>query len=136
MDAVASLSQRYEFDFKLVQGVTPERVKQLSRACDIFIDQLICGEYGLASVEAMSLGKPVICYLKEACSRSLPEGCPEVNANPSTIEQQLELLLADAPLRHTLGKQGRAFVEEHHNSIKVAQQLVQIYQGLLTPMRV
>lgn len=32
---------------------------------DIIVDQVFCGTYGLLSVEAMAMGKPVVTYIRD-----------------------------------------------------------------------
>jgi hypothetical protein len=98
---------------------------------DIFLDQFIIGYYGMAALEAMAYGKPVLCYVKPSVLKEEPPNLPIVNANPDNLVEMLEPLLQDGRLRLVLGKQGRAHVEKYHDAVKLAYQLVEIYQEVI-----
>ena len=127
--AVEKLRAEGDFDFQLVHGMTPlEALKWMSR-CDVFVDQLIAGEYGVAAVEAMALGKPVICYMKPSLLSHYPAHFPIINANPDTIEEVLRTLLCNGPRRQVVGEASRAWAEERHDARKVVAQIVEHYQA-------
>ena len=90
------------------------------------IDQLIIGYYGLAAVEGMSIGTPVICNMenKEFTTvfrrYSFLNECPIVSATPENIKDVLRILIAHPKLRKELGRAGRQYVEKYH-SYKTAQ---------------
>lgn len=129
--AVEQLSYRnIPFTFKLIEKLEHEQALQIYRKADIIIDQLLIGSFGIFSLEAMALGKPVICYIRAGLERKYPAGLPVVNANPQTIYDQLRNLIARPDLRHHLGKQGRRYVEQHYHSRLIAQKLAAIYRGL------
>lgn len=70
----------------------------------------------LLALEAMSVGTPV---LVNAQSPVLVEHCVRSNAglwyaDRDEFVECLNVLLADEPLRHTLGENGRAYVAEHY----------------------
>ncbi len=94
------------------------------------MDQLLLGTYGIVSVEAMALGKPVICYIRDDLISKYPEDLPIVNANPCTIEDALETLLANPKLRLELGMRSREFAERYHDSKVIAGKLVALYESL------
>lgn len=129
-EAVARLKEKYRFDFLCLHQVKNEEVKEAFKKVDIVVDQLLLGAYGIVSVEAMALGKPVICYIRDDLISNYPEDLPIVNANPHTIEDALETLLADPKLRFDLGVRSRAFVERYHDSKVVARKLVALYESL------
>lgn len=103
-----------------------EAIKHYKKA-DIIIDQILCGSYGLFSVEAMAYGKPVIAYIREdLASRS--DTPPIHNANPDTIYEVLKELVDNPELRRSSGIAGRKFVQNHHNSEVVVKQIMDVYQ--------
>ncbi len=104
---------------------------ELYKKADIVIDQILCGAYGNLSVEAMALGKPVICFIRPDLLQSFPSTLPVQSANPDTLYAVLRDLVLDGTKRAELGKQGRLYVEEHHDAAKVAQQLKAIYKSLI-----
>lgn len=127
--SVAKLQKSHKFDFKLLQGVPHHEAKCLIQSCDIFVDQFVLGAHGLAALEAMAYGKPVVCYIKPAMLIDYPASLPIVNATQETLTEVLAELLEDPSRRHELGRQGRAYVEKYHDAHKLAQQLVDIYKA-------
>lgn len=118
----------YHFDFQMNSNIPHAECKKRMMECDIFIDQLIAGDYGLSSVEAMMCGKVVICYLKNVVANSLGD-CPIVNANPDNIQEVLRNLILDAGLRNSIGIKSREWAMRHHDAEVVCKQLLAIYSG-------
>lgn len=129
-EAIARLRKKYCFDFFCLHQVKNEEVKEAFKKADIVVDQLLLGTYGIVSVEAMALGKPVICYIRDDLVSKYPEDLPIVNANPRTVEDVLETLLANPELRLELGMRSRAFAERYHDSKVVAGKLLALYESL------
>jgi hypothetical protein len=127
--AVEKLKGECEFDFQLIHGMPHHEAKEWIRKSDIFIDQLICGDYGLASVEAMAMGKPVICYIKPSLRPGFPPHFPVINANPDTVENVLRDLLKDGPRRRETGERSRAWAEERHEARRVVAQIAEYYRA-------
>lgn len=126
--AIEKLKQEYVFEFKLIQNCShKEAVKQLSE-CDIFLDQFVLGAYGVVSVEAMSYGKPVVCYLNDGIKQYYPADCPIVNADPENLHEALIPLLQNAKLRQDIGKLSRQYAEKYHDSDKTVNDLLDIYR--------
>jgi len=128
---VKKLMDKYKFDFRLINGVEHSRLIELLRDSDILIDELTSGEYGLAAIEAMALGKPTINYIKPAIKCLLPEDLPIVSATIETLPEVLDNLLTDGHKRREIGIKSRAYVEKYHDAHKIAVQLVGIYEELL-----
>lgn len=131
LEAVERLKTRYDFDFRLVQNTERREALEVMRECDIFIDQIILGAHGVAAVEAMAFGKPVICYINEQIGRNYPPELPIINADPETIGEKLELLLKDPALRRETGLKGREYAEKYHDETKIARSLVEIYREVI-----
>lgn len=127
LDAVEKLKKEgYKFKFVLLENVSRQKIKNIFKNCDIVIDQLISGWYGQTTVEAMALGKPVLCYIREDLKKYSPE-LPILSTDPDNIYDNLKFLIQNVDLCLELGKKGRKYVEDHHNSIKVAKDLLKIY---------
>jgi glycosyltransferase involved in cell wall biosynthesis len=107
----------------LVEGVTREEALARLAQADIAIDQLKIGWYGGFAVEAMSLGKPVLCHIKDDAPGDNPFGdeLPIVRTRPETLADDLEALLGDAERRAKVATAGRAFVERRHDPRTVAR---------------
>lgn len=130
LKAICKLKKEYNFRIKLIHGLNHEKAKNIYEKADIIVDQLLGGSHGVFSIEAMALGKPVICYIREDLKSKYPEELPIISANPENIYDVLKLLIEDAKFRHELGKKGRAYVEKYHDARKIAGELIKVYEGL------
>lgn len=126
--AVRSLEARRPLRFQLIQNMPHAQATAAVADCDIFVDQLRLGSHGLAAVEAMAMGKPVVCYIKPSARAAYPEDLPLVHATVETLPDVLERLAGDADLRHELGRQGRAYVKRYHDAEVVARELAGLYR--------
>ncbi len=130
--AINQLKEKYNFEFRLIENMSREQAFESVKECDIFIDQLLTGTYGMASCEAMSMGKPVICYImKSVFENGLPEACPVINANIDNLVQQIEMLIVNSELRIEVGKKSRAYAENYLDVNVQALKLVKMYRGIL-----
>ena len=129
---VEKLKSKYDFDFRLITGLKHSDAIAAIRECDLLIDEIAPGEYGVAAIEAMALGKPSINYIKPSIENQLPKELPIVNANVDTLSEVLERLLADGQRRYEIGFSGRKYVEKYHDAHQIARQLVDIYKELLS----
>ena len=127
IDAVKSLKKEgYKIDFIILERMENNDVLKTIRSADIFVDQLVMGYYGLAAIEGMASGVPVICNLENReitnvfRRYSFLNECPIVSATPETIADTLRVLITHAKLREELGRAGRHYVEKYH-SYKTAQ---------------
>ena len=129
---IEELKKDFDFEFLLLHDMKREDVLRSMRKADIFLDQIILGSYGMATMEALAYGKPVMCYLlPEVFDAGLPAECPIVNTNPDNLKEQLINLISNPQLRHDIGKQSRAYVEKYHDAEKIAKQLFHIYSEAL-----
>ena len=124
-----------DFDFELVQETARHEALALIKKADVFLDQFLIGDHGMAALEAMALGKPVLCYIKPSMQRHCPDELPIVNAHPHNLADALDRLLANGSLRAELGRHGRAYIEKHHDAVSIARQLEAIYADLLVRRR-
>jgi len=128
--ALAELStDGLAFDYKRIENMPHhEALKHYSEAT-FGIDQLRIGWFGVFSLELMALGKPTLAYIRDDLHSKIDGIFPVVQANPVTIRSVVERCLGMAHSELTdLGEQSRAYVERHHDSNKIALELVDIYE--------
>ena len=96
---------------------------------DAVVDQVFMGWYGMVAVEAMALGKPVLCFIRPDFEARL-EGCPIVRTSLETLADDLAHVLSDATDRRRLGEAGRAYVEREHAAPVLARRLLGLYESI------
>ncbi|SDY16756.1 Glycosyltransferase involved in cell wall bisynthesis [Evansella caseinilytica] len=119
-----------QFTFRLIEKLPREEALALYRKAAIIIDQLRIGSYANFSLEAMALGKPVVCFIRNDLLKTYPPDLPIVNANPDTIYEEVKKLLHEPEAWAKIGKRSRKYVEGHHRPDAIAKQLLQIYSEL------
>jgi hypothetical protein len=132
LKAIDQLKSQYFFQFQLIQGVSRDEALQIVQKADIFIDQFVLGDHGMAALEAMAFGKPVLCYIKPSMIDRYPSDCPIINANQGNLTRVIEPLLKDGHLRHEIGRRSRIYVEKHHDGVKLGYRLRDIYQEVIS----
>lgn len=123
-------AKKLQFEYIEVFGLPQKQALELYRKADLIVDQLCSGTHGVFSVEAMSLGKPVICYILPELVAKYPSGFPIINANPETISDVLEEWIQKPAERYERGRESRAYVERVHDLKVVGVQLATAYRKL------
>lgn len=128
--ACALLAEKgHPIEYVFVSGLRNEVAQRIYRSADIIVDQLLVGAYGMFAVEAMALGKPVICHITEDVRRAnlCYAELPLVDATPATICERLKVLIEDPDLRYSLGISSRKYVERYHSLPAIGSLLHQIF---------
>ena len=129
-------SEGYPLEYYYLNEVPAKHMRYYQVQADIVVDQLIYGWWGSTAIEAMALGKPVICYLspswKEIFLQRFPEytSLPIVEGNTGNIYEVLKRLTMDKEYREQKGKESRQFAEKHFDMKKNARQLEKIFLNL------
>lgn len=129
--AISNLIKKgYKINYVFVDNVPTHDMKYIQVQADIVIDQLCSGWYGTTAVECMSLGKPVIAYLRDDILKICPnENIPIINATPKTIEHTLEYVINHKSYADFCGTSGRDYATKYHDRIAVAKAFVPYYEG-------
>ena len=131
--AVESLRARgAPIELDLIEGV-PNREARLSyAAADVVVDQLRIGWYGMLAIESMALAKPVVVHLDEEAADETEEAfgleLPLVRASETDLEDVLAGLIEARETLPALGRRSRGYVEQVHGHLKVARQVLEIYE--------
>jgi hypothetical protein len=116
-------------EFRILEKKSWPDLKAAMAECDVFVDQLHMGWYGMVTAEAMAMARPTLCYIREDFEPRMKD-CPVVRTSVETLTADLDALLRDAPRRRELGDRGRAYVEREHEAHVVAGHLVALYRSL------
>lgn len=120
-----------DYELILVENMPHEEAMAIYREADIIIDQVALGTYGVFSIEAMAMGKPVITYISPEMKASFPEELPIVSTDFDDLPDTIENLLENPELRYELGVRGRAYAERYHSNEKVTKYLYEVYAGTI-----
>lgn len=131
---VEAAFERLRPRFPGVRFVTVERIPwtelhRLLAECDVLVDQVFMGWYGMVAVEAMALGRPALAHIRADFEPRMGDA-PLVRTSLETLADDLAALLDDAPRRASLGEAGRAYVEREHAAPVVARRLVELYHSV------
>lgn len=132
-DAINKLiSEGYKINYKCITKVTHAKLKEEFISSDLVIDQLNPW-YGTVSIEAMALGRPVICgYYKHLTHYDYDKfkDIPIINADLYNIYDVLKDVMENKYNLVKVGLQSRKFVEETHSLKSITEKLINIYKEL------
>ena len=129
--AVKELETDYDFEFQLVENMPHDEAKKIYERADVIVDQLLTGSYGLFSIEAMAMGRPVIAWISEFMKGKYPLELPIISANPGTINERLRWALEHRDELVQIGIAGRKYVEMYHDHNKIAVQILNVYRQMM-----
>lgn len=128
-------------ELAIVEGVPNEKIPAVIQAADVVIDQLVLGWYAMFALEAMALGKPVVCHIRPQYRELYigaglvePDELPFIDASILSIKETLRHL-ASLPRRELreIGLRSRSFVEKHHSLDAIGATFDKINRELRVP---
>ena len=123
LEAVQTLKEEgHQIDLAIVEKQPNEEVlKEIARA-DVVLDQIVMGWYAMFALEAMALGKPIVCYIRPDLSDFYQKAglidedeLPFLSADVLRVKTLIEEIAEGQYDLEKIGKRGRAFVEKHHS---------------------
>jgi len=122
-------------ELRIVEGLPHDEALALYREADLVVDQLNAGWYGVLAIECLALGKPVLTYLHDEPRVRTEEAygleVPLVGVTADTLQARLGELVDAGPAEwRRIGEASRAYVERVHDIERVADTLVELYEGL------
>jgi len=124
-------AEGFNCEYINLKGVSVSEMAQAQIESDIYIDQLIYGMWGSAAIEAMALGKPVICYLRPEWKEKFLKNfgysqLPIIEATIENIYEVLRDLLLDKTKIFQQGEYSRKFASEHYNISSNVNEFIQL----------
>jgi glycosyltransferase involved in cell wall biosynthesis len=119
----------------ILQNTGNAKVLEEIQKADVVFDQILLGAYGRLAIEAMSLGTPVICYLRDDLKELYPswKECPIINANIDSLKDKiLEIMDMTDEQKAEIGTQSMSYVEKYHSPEYVGEKLHTIIQEVLS----
>jgi len=132
-DAINKLIEEgYKINYKCITNVTHAKLKEEFISSDLIIDQLNPW-YGTVTIEAMALGRPVICGYHNHLTfydYGKFKDLPIINADIYNIYDVLKNVLENKYDLVEIGRKSREFVENVHDLKKLTKTLIDIYNTL------
>jgi glycosyltransferase involved in cell wall biosynthesis len=117
-------------ELRLIDSQPWDTMPAFVAGCDILVDQMMMGWYGLFAIEGMAESRTVVSYLRDDLRPQYPD-CPIVSATPDTLHAVLRELVRDPARRIALGERGARFARERHDLRVVGGRLLRIYREML-----
>lgn len=122
--------ERNDFEFRMLDKVPHnDLINIIKNDTDIVIDQLLIGDYGNISVEAMSFSKTVCCFILDEVYAFQPD-LPIVNCTINNLKEKLDFLISYPEERVRIGEKGWIFVMTHFEKKLINEKIWKIYQNL------
>lgn len=134
-EAMLKLKEKYPNDVEIIiDGKMPlKKYLKVLEETNIIVDQALSYEYGMNAIYSMAMGKVVLSGNEPECGKEFGRSdIPIINIKPSSenIYNQLEQLVLNKKAVIEIGKKSRAFVEEFHDHVKVAQIYVNTWNNI------
>ena len=115
-------------ELRLISGVGNKVILEEMRQADIVADQFLGGTFGYTTIEAMAMGRPVLCYLAHPDLVPDSDACPIINASPDTLLEVLREVIARRADLVAIGERSRDYVEAHFSLEAFAVRLQDLYR--------
>jgi glycosyltransferase involved in cell wall biosynthesis len=108
-------------------GMTHDGVLKALAASDIVVDQLLIGAYGVVTIEALALGKPTICYIRDDLRSHYKGALPVFAATVETIRDRITELIERCEEWPAIGGASMSYAWRVHDETAVAKRLMALY---------
>lgn len=135
-ERLTSLQAKLGIENKVIfAGRVPNtQLPPYENACDLFVMPSREESFGIAAVEAMACGKPVIGTTAGGLAETIDNGQTGLVVEPDNVEQLASVairILKDKSLATRLGNNARYKVETDFNWTNVARRTVTLYEDIL-----
>ena len=124
-----------DVEVKFIEKIPHEQAINIYKQADLIIDQILIGWYGGFAVEAMSMGKPVICRIAEEDLHFIPKKMAIdvkdafINANPANIKEVILRCIEDRLFLKDKSEAAIEYARTWHNPNYVAGITKQVYEN-------
>ena len=116
-------SEGLDIELILMRGVPNDEIRKAMADVDLVADQFVMGWYAMFAIEAMAMGKPVLCYLRNDLvelyvkAGLVTEGeIPLINTDLLEIASKIRWAYDNREALREIGEKGREFVQKHHST--------------------
>jgi glycosyltransferase involved in cell wall biosynthesis len=112
----------------LVENTPNDEALHIYRSADIVFDQCLIGFHGYFAIEAMAMGKPVMCFIRKPDEYLLnPKECPIINTHINTVKDDIRYFAEHREYLTDIGIKGRKYVEKYFTIGAFAERLGKAY---------
>lgn len=106
----------------MIERASNEKILEAIATADIVADQFVIGWYAMFAIEAMALGKPVLCYLRKDLEELYifsglvkKDEIPLINCHYDDIKENIRYFIRNREQVQITGRKSRAYVEKFHS---------------------
>jgi hypothetical protein len=122
--AVSELQAEGEaVELVLVERIPNREALEIYRTADVIFDQCLIGFHGYFALEAMALGKPVMCFIRDRADLLAPDECPIIDIHLTTLKEDIRRLVRERSTLPERGVAARRYVERHFSIPAFAERL-------------
>lgn len=112
-----------DVELVLLERVPNDKVREVMESVDVVADQCIIGWYAMFCLEALAMGKPVLCYLRDDLVDLYAmaglvgrDEFPHVNCTPFTVKEVIRELATNRRQLADIGRRSRDFACRRHST--------------------
>ena len=117
------LESRGLIEYRRLEHIPQAELVGVVQDADIVLDHFVIGNYGVMTCQAMAAGRVSIANIDRRVRDRVPAQIPTLQADPDTLCEVIESVLADREAARAVAATGRAFVREFHDGRKSAAAL-------------
>jgi hypothetical protein len=117
------LESRGLIEYRRLEHIPQAELVGVVQDADIVLDHFVIGNYGVMTCQAMAAGRVSIANIDQRVRDRVPAEIPTIQADPDSLAEVIEGVLADRDKARAVAATGRAFVSEYHDGRKSAEAL-------------
>jgi hypothetical protein len=123
------LESRGLIEYRRLEHIPQAELVGVVQDADIVLDHFVIGNYGVMTCQAMAAGRVSIANIDPRVRDRVPAEIPTLQADPDSLAEVIEGVLADRDRARAVAATGRAFVREFHDGRKSAEALESWLRG-------
>lgn len=117
------LDEEGVIEFVCPRAMPHSQVRELVRSCDVLVDQIMFGSYGVAAVEAMAAGRVTVGRMTQAVRETMLEAPQMLEATPETLRDVIISVLERREELRATAQHNLRFVKRWHDGTQSARVL-------------
>ncbi|HJE52263.1 MAG TPA: hypothetical protein K8V15_09895 [Tessaracoccus flavescens] len=110
-------------EFVAPSSMPHSALRELVRTCDVVVDQLLFGSYGVAAVEALAAGRVAVGRLSPEVAGLMEEAPEFLEATPETLREVISSVQDRRDELRAVAQRGVAFARRWHDGAVSAERL-------------